>query len=86
MTPDEKITYVRSQILAVMDKYERAGGKSIDRVVEKDMKVMDHKVTGIGQMISVGNQHGAAQCLDHAMMAIERLSGRFDTIIAGRAR
>ncbi len=82
MTPDEKIMKFQNLVQAAIEKYEVIQTKQVESLSERTMKVIDHKVAAVGEMIQAKNSRAAERSLDSALKAVERLNIEFDAMIA----
>jgi hypothetical protein len=84
MTPDEKIKQFQNRVQAAIEKYGTIRGAEVDLTSERTMKVIDHKVAAVGEMIEAKNSRAVERSLDSALKAIDRLNAEFDAMIARR--
>jgi hypothetical protein len=82
MTPDEQINQFQNQVQRAIEKYNAIQSAEVDLLTERTMKVVDHKVAAVGEMIQAKNSRAAERSLDSALKAIERLNAEFDALIA----
>jgi hypothetical protein len=81
MSPDEKIDLFLKHVEAAIDKYKTIQTKRAD-LSERTMKVIDHKVVAVGEMIQAKNRLAAERSLDQALEAVKRLNNEFDKFLA----
>ena len=82
MTPDERIELFQERVKVAIEKYGTICSAEVDSISERTMKVIDHKVAAIGEMIQAKNSRAAERGLDRALKTIERLNQKFDALIA----
>jgi hypothetical protein len=81
MTPDEKIQQFQKLVQTSIRKYKLVQNEQTDLILERTMKVIDHKVVAIGEFIHSGRKRSAERTLDRALWAVRRLNTELDEII-----